>query len=90
LDKTLCTRVSDRTDFEDLIEEIHDVIKSACNKSFRTRPSTKKVWSNKSVPWWTDEMKIIRKRVNALIRKYQRKRNTEDLREQRTTQYLEG
>jgi hypothetical protein len=32
----------------------------------------------------------MRKRVNALRRRYQRTRNSEDLREQRKTQYLEG
>ena len=87
--KTLCTRVSDRTDIEELIEEFQDVMKSACNESFRTRRTSKKAMSNKSDRWWTEELTIVRKRVNALRRRYQRRRNSEELREQRKTQYLE-
>jgi hypothetical protein len=43
-----------------------------------------------SVSWWTEELTIMRKRVNALRRKYQRTGNNEELREQCKTQYLEG
>ena len=89
MDKTLCARVSDRMDIEELIEEFHDVMKSACNESFRTRRVSKKAMSNKSIPWWTEELTVMWKRVNALRRRYQRRRNSEELREQRKTQYLE-
>ena len=37
LDKKLCTLVSERMDIEELIKDFHDVTKSACNESFRTR-----------------------------------------------------
>jgi hypothetical protein len=53
-------------DIEELIEEFHDVMKSACNKSFRKRRASKKAMSNKSVPWWTEELTIMWKMVNAL------------------------
>jgi hypothetical protein len=65
-------------------------MKSACNESFRTIRASKKAMSNMSVPWWTEELKIMRKRVNAPRRRYQRTRNREELRKQRKTQYLEG
>lgn len=90
MDKTLCTRVANRMDIEELIEEFYDVIKSACNISFRTRRASKKAMPNKSVPWWTEELTIMRKRVTALRHRYQRTRNSEELREQCKTQYLEG
>ena len=90
MDKTLCKRVSDRMEIEELIEEFHDVMKSACNESFRTRRGSKKAMSNKSIPWRIEELTIMRKRVNALRRMYQRTRNNEELRELRKTQYLEG
>ena len=38
--------------------------------------------------WWTDELTVMRKRTNALRRRYQRKRKHEGLREQRKTIYL--
>ena len=81
MDKTLCRRVADRMDIKELIEEFYDVMKSACDTSFRTRRASKKGMRNKSVPWWTEELIIMRKRVNALRRRYQRKGNSEELRE---------
>jgi FKBP-type peptidyl-prolyl cis-trans isomerase len=50
----------------------------------------KKANSHKTVPWWMEELTIMRKRMNALRRRYQRTRNNTDLREQRRSQYLEG
>jgi len=75
-------------DIEELIEEFHDVMKRTCDKSFRTRRASKKAVSKKSVPWWAKELTIMWKRVNALRRRYQRTRNSEELREQRKTQCL--
>ena len=90
LDKTMCKCVSDRMDIEELIEEFHDVMKSACNESFRSRQASKKAMSNTSVRWWTEELTIMWKSVNALRRRYQRTRNSEELREKRKTPYLGG
>jgi hypothetical protein len=45
--------------------------------------------SNKTVPWWTEELTTTRKKLNALRRKYQRTRNNEELRHQRKTQCIE-
>ena len=90
LDKTLCTRAFEETDIEKLIEEFHEVLKLACSKSFKTHRASKRTTLNESVPWWTEELTIMRKRLNALRRRYQRMRNKEDLRQQRKTQYLEG
>jgi len=78
-DKTLCIRVFEGTDIETLIEEFHEVLMLACSKSFRTHRSSKRATSNKSVPWWTEELTIMKKRLNALRRRYQRTRNNEDL-----------
>ena len=70
MDKTLCTRVSDGMDIEELIEEFHDVMKSACNESFRARRASKKATSNKSITWWTEELTIMRKRVQGLVNQF--------------------
>ena len=86
LDATLSNSVKEGTETEKLIDEFQEVIKAACDKSFRRR-ITKKTITNKSVPWWTDELSVMRKRTNAL-RRYQRTRKHEGLREQRKTIYL--
>ena len=90
LDKTLCTHAFEETDIKKLIEEFHEVLKLACSKSFKTNQASKRTTLNKSVPWWKEELTIMRKRLNALRRRYQRTRNIEELRQQRKTQYLEG
>jgi len=82
--------VFEETDIEKLIEGFNEVLKLACSTSFRTQWASKRAMSNKSVPWWTEELTIMRKRLNAIRCRYQRMRNNEDLRQQRKTQYLEG
>jgi len=62
----------------------------ASRESFRTQWASKKVNSHKAVPWWTEELTIMRKRINALRRIYNRTRHNADLPEQRRSQYLEG
>ena len=42
---------------------------------------------HKTVLWWTKELTLIRKRTNALRRRYQRTTNNNDLRERRKNQY---
>jgi len=49
--------------------------------------ATKKVTAHKTVPWWTQELTVLRKRTNAVHRLYQRTRNNDDLREKRKAQY---
>jgi hypothetical protein len=88
LDVTLSKRANEGTDIEKLIEEFQGVLKAACDKSFRQQWTTKKTITNKSVPWWTDELTVMRKRTNALRSRYQRTRKHEGLREQRKPIYL--
>jgi hypothetical protein len=56
-------------DTEKSTEEFHEVLKLACNKSFRTNRASKKAMAHKPVPWWTEELTITRKRTNALRRR---------------------
>jgi len=46
--------------------------------------------NHKSVPWWTEELTLMRKRINALRRRFQRTINNNDLRERRKNQYHDG
>jgi hypothetical protein len=43
----------------------------------------------KSVPWWTEELIIKRKKLNALRRCYQRTKNNKEPRECRKNKYYE-
>jgi hypothetical protein len=90
LDTMLCARISEEADIEKSIEEFHFILKTACNKTYRKHRTSKKTTTHKSVPWWTEELTILRKRTNALRRRHQRTRNNDELRERRNMQYLKS
>jgi len=74
---------------EDLIHNCFSCVTAACNTAFRIFKG-RKLKTRRTVPWWNDELKILRKKVNALRRRYQRTLNNEDLRHERKLQYNEG
>ena len=90
LDIMLCARKAEEADIEKSTEEFHVILKTACNKTYRKHRTSKKTTTHISVPWWTKELTILRKRTNTLRRRHQRTRNNEELRERRKVQYLEG
>jgi hypothetical protein len=73
---------------ETVIEEFQEAQEAACRSSFRIRNTTQKATSHKSAPWWTQSLTILRKKVNAQRRKYQRTKDNNDLRDHRKQQYL--
>jgi hypothetical protein len=88
MDKNLATTAAKEMDLERLIHLFTESIQSASREAFKiinTQNKTKK----KSVPWWSDSLTIMRKRINALRRLYKRTRNNESLRENRKQKYFE-
>jgi hypothetical protein len=57
---------------EDIVNKYSDALTTACNKSFKKGRAFRKTNKDKMVPWWTEDLTIARKRVNAFGRKYQR------------------
>jgi len=90
LDASLSSLVTEGTDVEILVNEYNEAVKMACNNTFSIQRGSGHSKSHKSVPWWTAELTVLRKRTNALRRLYQRTNNNEELRNRRKTQYLEG
>jgi len=74
---------------EDLIHDCFSCVTAACNTAFRISKGGK-LKTRRTGPRWNDELKILRKKVNALRRRYQRTLNNEDLRSDRKIQYSEG
>ena len=64
-------------------------MQTACRESFKIRKTQYKTKENKSVSWWAERFTIMRKRINALRRPYQRTINNEELRESRKHKCLE-
>jgi hypothetical protein len=79
LDDTLSSLLTEETDTETRIDEFSEALKLACNTSFQTHRATEKT----TVPWWTEELTMLRKRTNAQRRLYQRTRNNDELRDTR-------
>ena len=77
------TIASQENDLERFVETFTEALQSACRKTFKTISTENKIKNKKSVPWWTDIFTIIRKRIKALRRLYQRTGNNEERRESR-------
>jgi len=90
LDSTLAKTVRSGGDIEKTVDDFYEDLTTACIESFKKQQTNKKATTHRSVPWWTEELTIMRKRLNALRRRFQRTTNNEVLRSHRKTQYLEG
>jgi hypothetical protein len=86
LDRVLALQVKDENNIERAVDLFQEAVISSCNKSFKKRRVTKTTM-HKSVPWWTEEFTLMRKRTNAVRRRYQRTTNYDNLRERRKNQY---
>ena len=78
------------TDIEKLITKFTSSITAACDAAFRVSRAGKRVTTEKSVPWWTSELTLLRRKALALRRRYQRTKNDDALRQGRKLQYHEG
>jgi hypothetical protein len=65
LDKVLAAQAKEANDIERAVDIFQEALILSCNKSFKKRSETKKS-KYKSVSWWTEELTIRRKRINAL------------------------
>jgi hypothetical protein len=87
MDKILGTRATQEPDVEKLVDEFQYVLEEACRSSFQTSRAMKTKSARRTVPWWSEELTITWKRLNALRRRFQRTKDNEELRFQRRTQY---
>jgi hypothetical protein len=62
---------------EDAVDTLQEAITASCDKSFRKAGPLQKGAYQKSVPWWTQELTIRRKKLNAIRRQYQRTQDIE-------------
>ena len=72
------------------VKKFNSAITDACDATFQASKPNIPANKKRSVPWWTQELTILRKKVIALRRRYQRTKTDANLRQERRTQYLEG
>jgi hypothetical protein len=88
IDNTLYEILTLEADIENAVEKYQTFVAAASKKSFKVRRLLQKTVRHKSVPWWTKELTLIRKKINALRRRYQRTLHDNSTSEARKHQYL--
>jgi len=87
VDDELSSQAKEYTDIGQFTIKLEEVIQIICSEI--CKPPNTQV-KGKTIPWWTESLKIIRKRTNALRRRYQRTTNNEELSENRKNQYTKA
>jgi hypothetical protein len=70
LNKDLASQVKKLNDIETAFNLFQEALIITRKKSFKIRRKTKKTTKHKSVPCWTVELTLVRKRINALRKRY--------------------
>jgi len=76
-------------DIEKVVGKYQHSLVTANKKSFKERQLLQRTIGFKSIPWWTGELTIMRKKLNAIRRRYQRTIQDSNLRETRKHQHLQ-
>jgi hypothetical protein len=87
MDDELSRRVKGELDLKQFTAKLEEAIQMTCREMYRIKETSTPKAKGMTVPWWTDELQVMRKRTNALRRRYQRTTNNETLRENRKGQY---
>ena len=80
VDDELSSQAKEYTDIGQFTIKLEEVIQIICSEI--CKPPNTQV-KGKTIPWWTESLKIMRKRKNALRRQYQRTKNNQELRQNR-------
>jgi hypothetical protein len=72
IDQELCEKLNFHEDVDELVDTAFSCIKAACSTAFKVSRGAKHVVKKTAVSWWTEELTVLRKRTNALWRRYQR------------------
>jgi len=83
IDEALNTQLKEHKDISEFIEKYEEAIQLTCKETLKLPKQQQTPTKGKSVPWWTDALTILRKRTNALRRRFQRTTNNEELRKNR-------
>jgi len=89
-DEELRNKVRLGTDIGESIHKFITAVASASDSAFKISRPGKRAMKERSVPWWNEDLTLLRKKTLALRRSYQRTKNDENLRQQRRFQYREG
>ena len=83
VDQELCNKMNLYEKVDELSDTAFSCITAACNTAFKVSRGATRLIKKTTVSWLTEELTVLRKRTNALRRRYQRTTNNENLREER-------
>ena len=89
-DEELSNKVKQFTDLGETMHKFISAVAAASDAAFRVSRASDRALKKRSVPWWTGELTLLRKKALALRRRYQRTRNDVNLRHERRLQYQIG
>ena len=87
LDETLTQKLEATRKVHEFTEKLEEVIQKASMETRGNGNKAKQKEKGKTVPWWTNGLTRLRKKTNAMRRRYQRTTDNEILRENRRKQY---
>jgi hypothetical protein len=90
LDEALSQKLEATRDIQGFTIKLEEVILKAAKKTGGSKNTVKQKAKGKAMPWWTNGLKIMRKKTNALTRRYHRTTSNDALRENRKTQYIKA
>jgi len=90
IDLELNSQVNENTDIRQFTVKLEDVIQTIRREICRQKNPPNKEAKGKTVCWWKETLKIMRKRTNELGRRYLRKTSNDELTENRKNQYTEA
>jgi hypothetical protein len=82
-DVELGEKVMQFTDTEELMSKFSSIITATCDAAFKVSRTRDRDTKERSVPWWSSELTVLRKLALALRRRYQRTRNDNNLRQEK-------
>jgi predicted Zn-dependent protease len=87
MDDELSRRVGGGLDIRQFTAKLEEAIQITCREMYRIKETSTPKAEGRMASCWKDELQVLRKRTNALRRRYQRTTNNETLRENRKGQY---
>ena len=90
ISQELCNKIYFYEDVDELVDTAFSCVTAACNAAFKVSREIKRSITKPVVPWWKEELTVLRKRTKALRRRYQKTTNNENLRQERKEMYSDG
>jgi len=88
-DNEISQKIKLHPDTDRVIQNFTSAITAACDKTFQVTKPGNQAAKKRSVPWWTKDLTLLRKKTLALRHRFQRTKNDHNLRLKRREQYQE-